>query len=97
MNLLECLLFEIEKNGGIARLYDVASRELIFVKRDSEEDLINMAKYKTAIRKRKSVLNIKTGAVYKSISEAARSEKLSVASLQINLKSGSYKSFVKVA
>ncbi len=97
MSLLECLLFEIEKSGGIAKLYEVESQELTSTKTDYTEDLMSLAKYKSILRKGAQVLDIKTGRVYRSVSELARSENLKVRNLQINLKSGSYKSFVKVA
>lgn len=92
MNLLNCLLHEIEKSGGIAKMYEKATQELESFEKD---DHIKLPLHS---RETCKVMDIKTGKVFKNCSIAARSIKADIRMFQKGIKkNGSYKTFIKVA
>lgn len=92
MNLLDCFNHEIQKNGGIAKLYEVMSKELELFDKDPHLNLIMHS------RETCQVMDIQTGKVYKNCSSAARSIKADIRMFQKGIKkNGTYKTFVKVA
>lgn len=94
MSLLNLLLYEVEKNGGIAKTYEVANLELMqFEKQENEAIVLNLRRMKEG-----SIMNVRTGKVFKSCAEAARSINILPRYFQNAIKrDGRYLSFVKVA
>lgn len=91
MNLLSLLEYEITRNGGIAKVYEMASIELSrFEKDDRYLPLYS--------RETCRVLNLETGKVYINCSVAARSINKKPSYFQKRIKKfGQYLSFVRVA
>lgn len=91
MSLLNLLLHEVEKNGGIAKTYEAVSLEL---EKFEKDDRVLPFHSRTTCK----VMNIATGKIYKNCSVAARSVKANVNYFQKRIrKDGTYLSFIKVA